>query len=85
MVADGRLWMEGDLDAWSKRLPFLAPRTLRNIVKRLLRLGLMEVSRHDGAEWYTLSYGKLEKLVADYQARHGSGGTSLMAAKGGES
>ena len=48
IVADGQLWIEGDLDAWGKKLPFLAPRTIRNCVKRLLRHGLLEVSLRDG-------------------------------------
>ena len=84
IVMDGRMWVEGDRGARGKRLPFVAPRTLRNIVKRLLRFGLMEVSLHDGVEWYTLAYKELEKRVSAYQARLGGRGTSPMTAKGGE-
>lgn len=84
IVVDGQLWIEGDLDAWGTKLPFLAPRTIRNCAKRLLRHGLLEVSLRDGVEWYALSCVQLARQVAAYQARHGNGRTSPMAVKGGE-
>ena len=68
MTVDGQRWIQGNLDLWGKELPFLAPRTMRSIVKRFQKFGLLVVSRHDGAEWYTLDYTELMKHVAAYRA-----------------
>ena len=83
-TVDGQRWLEGNFDAWGKELLFMAPRTMRRIVKQLLRLGLMEVSQRDGGEWYTLAYTELEKQVAAYRAKHGTGNPFPMAAEGGD-
>ena len=84
MAVDGQRWIQGNLDSWGKELPFLAPRTMRNIVKQFQKFGLLVVSRHNGAEWYTLDYTELMKHVADYRAKHGAGNPCPMSAKGGE-
>ena len=84
MTADGQQWIQGNLDSWAKELPFLAPRTMRSIVKRFQKFGLLVVSRHDGAEWYTLDYTELMKQVAAYRAKHGAGEFSPMVAEGGD-
>ena len=84
VVVKGKPWIEGNLDIWGKELPFMAPRTMRSIVKQLLRLGLMEVSLRDGADWYTLSYAEMEKQVANYWAKRGTGNPCPTVAKGGE-
>ena len=83
-VTEGRPWIESNFDAWGKELPFLTPRTMRCIVKRFLKFGLLVVSRHNGGEWYTLAYTELMKQVADYRAKHGAGNPCPMSAKGGE-
>ena len=84
MTVDGQRWIQGNLDSWGKELPFLAPRTMRRLVKRFQKFGLLVVSRHNGAEWYTLAYTELMKQVADYRAKHGAGNPCPMSAKGGE-
>ena len=84
MTVDGQRWIQGNLDLWGKELPFLAPRTMRSIVKRFQKFGLLVVSRHDGAEWYTLDYTELMKQVAAYRAKHGAGEFSPMVAEGGD-
>lgn len=84
MMADGQRWIQGCFDAWGKELPFLAPRTMRSIVKRLQKFGLLVVSRHDGAEWYTLDYTELMKQVAAYRVKHGAGEVSPTATEGGD-
>ena len=84
MMADGQRWIQGNLDLWGKELPFLAPRTMRSIVKRFQKFGLLVVSRHDGAEWYTLDYTELMKQVAAYRAKHGVASPCPTAAEGGE-
>ena len=84
MTAEGQRWILGNFDAWGEKLPFLAPRTMRRLVKRFQQYGLLVVSRHDGAEWYTLDYTELMKQVADYRAKHGAGNPCPMSAKGGE-
>ena len=84
MTVDGQRWIQGNLDSWGKELPFLTPRTIRRTVKRFQKFGLLVVSRHDGAKWYTLDYTELMKQVAAYRAKHGAGEVSLMATEGGE-
>lgn len=84
MTADGQRWIQGNFDAWGEELPFLTPRTMRRIVKRFQKFGLLVVSRHDGAEWYTLDYTELMKQVAAYRAKHGVASPCLMVAEGGE-
>ena len=83
-VTEGKPWIEGNFDAWGKELSFLTPRTIRRIVKRFQKFGLLVVSRHDGAEWYTLDYTELMKQVAAYRAKHGVASPCLMVAEGGE-
>ena len=83
-TADGQRWIQGNLDAWGKELPFLTPHTIRRIVKRFQKFGLLVVSRHDGAEWYTLDYTELMKQVAAYRAKHGAGEVSPTATEGGD-
>ena len=70
-VVHGKPWVEDDIEAWSEELFFMAPCTMRRILERLLKLGMVEVSLHDGARWYTLAYEKLEQQVAAYRAKHG--------------
>ena len=84
MTADGQRWIQGNFDAWGEELPFLTPRTMRRIVKRFQKFGLLVVSRHDGAEWYTLDYTELMKQVAAYRAKHGAGEVSPTATEGGD-
>lgn len=84
MTADGQRWIQGNFDAWGEELPFLTPRAMRRIVKRFLRLGLMEVSRRDEGKWYTLDYTELMKQVAAYRAKHGVASPCPTAAEGGE-
>ena len=84
MMADGQRWIQGSFDAWGKELPFLAPRTMRSIVKRFQKFGLLVVSRHNGAEWYTLDYTELMKQVVAYREKHGAGEVSPMATEGGD-
>ena len=84
MTVDGQQWIQGNLDSWAKELPFLAPRTMRSIVKRFQRLGLLIVSQHNEAEWYILDYTELMKQVTTYRAKHGAGEVSPTATEGGE-
>jgi len=83
-VTEGKPWVKGNFDAWGEELPFLTPRTMRSIVKRFQKFGLLVVSRHDGAEWYTLDYTELMKQVAAYRAKHGAGEVSPTATEGGD-
>ena len=84
MTADGQRWIQGSFDAWGEELPFLTPRTMRRIVKRFQKFGLLVVSRHDGAEWYTLDYTELMKQVAAYRAKHDVASPCPKAEEGGE-
>lgn len=84
MTVDGQRWIQGNCDAWGKELPFLAPHTMRSIVKRFQKFGLLVMSRHDGAEWYTLDYTELMQQVAAYRAKHGVASPCPMVAEGGE-
>ena len=84
MTADGQRWLQGNFDAWGKELPFLALRTMRSIVKRFQKFGLLVVSSRDGVEWYTLDYTELMKQVVAYRAKHGAREVSPMVAEGGD-
>ena len=84
VVTEGKPLVEGNFDAWGEELPFLTPRTMRRIVKRFQKFGLLVVSRHDGAEWYTLDYTELMKQVAAYRAKHGVASPCPMVAEGGD-
>ena len=84
MTADGQRWIQGNFDAWGVELPFLTPRTMRSIVKRFQKFGLLVVSSRDGVEWYTLEYKELMKQVAAHRAKHGAGEVSPMVAEGGD-
>lgn len=84
-VTEGKPWVKGNFDAWGEELPFLTPRTMRSIVKRFQKFGLLVVSSRDGVEWYTLDYTELMKQVAAYRAKHGAGEeVSPMVAEGGD-
>lgn len=40
-------------------------------MKRLVKSGLIEVSRRDGETKYTLDYAELERQVSTYRVQHG--------------
>ena len=68
---DGKLWFTGGVDALAKELPFMAPKAIRQTMRRLMKTGLIEVSQRDGETWYTLAYAELERRVSAYRAKHG--------------
>lgn len=84
VVTEGKPWVEGNFDAWGVELPFLTPRTMRRIVKRFQKFGLLMATRRDGVEWYTLDYKELMKQVAAYRAKHGVASPCPTVAEGGE-
>ena len=68
---DGKPWFSGGVDALAKDIPFMAPKAIRQTMKRLIKAGLIEVSLHDGEKWHTLAYAELERRVSAYRAKHG--------------
>ena len=68
---DGKPWIKANSGVLGKALPFMAQSQIRHIVKRLYKMGLIEVYLHDGKKWYTVNYARLENGVAKYRAKHG--------------
>ena len=68
---DGKPWLTGGIDALAKELPFMAPKAIRQTMKRLEQSGLIEGSLRDGEIMYTLGYAELERRVSAYRVQHG--------------
>ena len=68
---DGKPWLTGGIDALAKELLFMAPKAIRQTMKRLVKSGLIEVSRRDGETRYTLAYAELDRQVLAYRVQHG--------------
>lgn len=68
---DGEPWFTGGIDALAKELPFMAPKAIRQTMKRLVKSGLIEVSLREGKKWYTLAYAELDRKVSAYRVQHG--------------
>ena len=68
---DGKPWFTGGIDTLAKELPFMAPKAIRQTMKRLVKSGLIEVSLREGKKWYTLAYAELDRKVLAYRVQHG--------------